>query len=44
MNKGALDIFALVINFITLYSKLRRVTIGLFEANGITIIYFANFV
>jgi len=42
MNKGARDIFSLVINFLTLYSKLKHVTIGLFEANGITIINFGD--
>jgi hypothetical protein len=42
MNKGALDIFTLVIKFLTSYSKLKHVTIGLFEANGITIINFGG--
>jgi hypothetical protein len=42
MNKGALDNFALVINFLTLHSKLKHVTIGLFETNGITIINFGG--
>jgi len=37
-----LNIFALVINFLTLYSKLKHVTINLFETNGITIINFGG--
>jgi hypothetical protein len=34
MNKGQLDIFALVINFLTLDWESKCVTIGLFEENN----------
>jgi hypothetical protein len=34
MNKGALEIFALVINFLTLDLESKHVTIGLFEENN----------
>ncbi len=44
MSKGALDIFALVINFITLYWEPKHVTIGLFKAKDtIGIILLVNF-
>jgi hypothetical protein len=36
MSKGALDTFALVINFVTLDLEPKHVTIGLFEAKGTT--------
>jgi hypothetical protein len=36
MNKGALDAFALVINFLTLDWESKHVIISLFEAKGIT--------
>ncbi len=34
MSKGALDIFDLVINFLTCVWEPKHVTIGLFEAKG----------
>ncbi len=36
MSKSAFDIFALVINFLTLDQEPKHVTIGLFEAKGTT--------
>jgi hypothetical protein len=42
MSKGALDIFALVINFLTLDWEPKHVTIGLFEAKDITRINLVN--
>jgi hypothetical protein len=42
MNKGALDNFTLVINFLTLNWEPKHVTIGLFEAKGITRINLVN--
>jgi hypothetical protein len=36
MSKGAFDIFALVINFLTLDWESKHVTIGLFEENNTT--------
>ncbi len=42
MSKGALDIFSLVINFLTLDWEPKHVTIGLFEAKGITRIILAS--
>jgi hypothetical protein len=42
MNKGVVDTFAFVINFLTLDWKLKHVTIGLFKAKGITGINFVN--
>ncbi len=42
MNKGALDNFTLVINFLTLDWEPKHVTIGSFEAKGTTIINLAN--
>jgi hypothetical protein len=34
MSKGALEIFALVINFLTLDWESKHVTLGLFEKNN----------
>jgi hypothetical protein len=42
MIKGALDPFALVINFLTLNWKPKHVIIGLFEAKGTTRINLAS--
>jgi hypothetical protein len=42
MSKGALDIFSLVIIFLTLDWEPKHVTIGLFEAKDITIINLVN--
>ncbi len=42
MIKGAFDTFALVINFLTLDWEPKHVTLGLFEAKGITIVNLAN--
>jgi hypothetical protein len=42
MSKGALDIFALVINFLTLDWEPKHVTIGLIKTQGITRINFVN--
>jgi hypothetical protein len=42
MSKGALDAFALVINFLTLDLESKHVIIGLFEAKGTTRINLVN--
>jgi hypothetical protein len=42
MSKGAFDIFALVINFLTCDWEPKHVTIGLFEVKGTIGINFAN--
>jgi hypothetical protein len=42
MNKGALNIFSLVINFLTLDWEPKYILIGLFEARGTTRINLAN--
>jgi hypothetical protein len=42
MNKGVIDIFALVINFLTLDWEPKHATIGLFEAKNITKINLGN--
>jgi hypothetical protein len=42
MNKGALDNFTLVINFLALDWEPKHVTIGLFEAKGTTRINLDN--
>ncbi len=35
MSKGAHDVFAMVVNFLSINSKPKHVTIGLFEASNI---------
>jgi len=35
MSKGAHDVFAMVVNFLSINLKPKHVTIGLFEANNI---------
>jgi hypothetical protein len=42
MNKGALDIFSLVINFLTCDWEPKHVTIRLFEVKGTIAINLAN--
>ncbi len=42
INKGALDIFVLVINFLTLDWEPKHVTIGLFKTKGIVEINLVN--
>jgi hypothetical protein len=42
MNKGALDIFVLVISFLTLDWEPKHVTIGLFKTKGIIEINLVN--